>query len=454
MKDLAYDPDETIAALATPWGESALAVIRTSGQGSIDKLASVFSKPEALRSAPGNSLIHGRILAPKGGSTVDEVVLAVYRSPRSYTGQDSVEIFGHGSIPGVRGLLSALKEAGFRDAGPGEFTLRAFLNKKMDLTRAEAVHEIVSAKSREAQSLALHRLSGAVEERINSAKRHLTGLASTIEIQLDYPEDEVAGELGTALPEVRGAGAELRSLLSTYRAGRLYQEGLRVSLCGKTNAGKSSLFNLLLREERSIVSELHGTTRDFIESWITLSGIPISLFDTAGLRASTDVVEVEGIRRSERIVGNSDLVVYLVDAATGVTEEDDRFLEGVVPERRICVWNKFDLQHAAPPEGYLPLSAVTGEGLERITDEIVGRASGAGTIGSSDVVIDSLRQKALLERAVEALEHVDEGIAGGMPADAVAMDLREALDALGEITGEVTSADILNTMFANFCVGK
>lgn len=454
MRNLAYDPDEMIAALATPWGESALAVIRTSGEGSIERIAEVFSQSAAVRSAAGNSLIHGRILDPRDGETADEVVLSVYRSPKSYTGQDSVELSCHGSLPGVRRVLEVLKIQGFRDAGPGEFTLRAFLNKKMDLTRAEAVQEVVRAKTREAQSLALHRLSGAVERKINLAKEGLKQLAGTIEIQLDYPEEEVSGEILASLPDVEKAVDDLGKLLSTYRTGRLYQEGVRVALCGRTNAGKSSLFNLMLREERSIVSEIHGTTRDYIESWITIGGVPVSLFDTAGLRSSKDFVEAEGIRRSEAIIENADLLVYLVDATSGSTEEDERFFANNSPEKCIRVWNKIDLGNPAAPPGYVPMSVATGEGVDRITQEIVTRALGAGSAGSSDVVIDSLRQKELLERGLEALGHVKEGMESGMPADAIAMDLRDALDALGEITGEVTSADILNSMFASFCVGK
>jgi len=454
MRNLAYDPDEMIAALATPWGESALAVIRTSGEGSIERIAEVFSQSAAVRSAAGNSLIHGRILDPRDGETADEVVLSVYRSPKSYTGQDSVELSCHGSLPGVRRVLEVLKIQGFRDAGPGEFTLRAFLNKKMDLTRAEAVQEVVRAKTREAQSLALHRLSGAVERKINLAKEGLKQLAGTIEIQLDYPEEEVSGEILASLPDVEKAVDDLGKLLSTYRTGRLYQEGVRVALCGRTNAGKSSLFNLMLREERSIVSEIHGTTRDYIESWITIGGVPVSLFDTAGLRSSKDFVEAEGIRRSEAIIENADLLVYLVDATSGSTEEDERFFANNSPEKCIRVWNKIDLGNPAAPPGYVPMSVATGEGVDRITQEIVTRALGAGSAGSSDVVIDSLRQKELLERGLEALGYVKEGMESGMPADAIAMDLRDALDALGEITGEVTSADILNSMFASFCVGK
>ncbi len=454
MNELAYELDEPIAALATPWGESALAVIRTSGAGSIERVAQLFSRPEAVRAASGSTLVLGEILDRAHGSPIDQVMLAVYREPRSYTGQDGIELFCHGNPRGIDAILAALKANGFRAAEPGEFTLRAFLNKKMDLTRAEAVQEIVRAKTREAHSLALHRLSGAIEARINRAKAGLLRLMTAIEIQLDYPEDEVAGDLDASLPELAAIRSELAALAATYRTGRLYQEGVRVALCGKTNAGKSSLFNYLLREERSIVSELHGTTRDYIESLVTIEGLPVLLFDTAGLRSAENPVEVEGIRRSERIIESADLLLYIVDGTLGLTAEDEGFLSSHPAGALIGLWNKTDAGAAEPPAGFLPVSAATGAGLSELVREIRRRAVGEGVAPAGEAVIDSARQKELLERCIEALAQVKKGIAAGMPADAVALDLREALDALGEITGEVTTADILNQMFAGFCVGK
>ncbi len=454
MKDLAYNPDEPIVALATPWGESALAVIRTSGEGSIDRVAGIFSAPESVRRSPGNAMVLGELLDGAEGAPLDQVVLAVYRAPRSYTGQECVEIFCHGSPPGIQAILAALKGRGFRDAGPGEFTLRAFLNRKMDLTRAEAVQEIVRSKSKEAHAMALHRLSGAIEKRIGAAKERIARLMAAIEVRLDYPEDEVEGEIEAVLPELDAIRSDLRGLQATYRTGRIYQEGVRVALCGRTNAGKSSLFNLLAREERSIVSEIHGTTRDYIEAWITIEGIPVGLYDTAGLRSPGDAVEAEGIRRSERVIESCDLVVYLVDATLGMTAEDVEFLASRDEERCVRVWNKVDASSAPAPSGFLPLSALDASGTPELASEIKRRVAGREISPSADAVIDSARQHDLIERCVEALGNVESGIAIGMPLDAVALDVREALDALGEITGEVTTADILNSMFSSFCVGK
>lgn len=452
MKNLAYDPDEPICALATAWGESALAIVRTSGEGSAERVARVFSRGDALRSAAGNTLLHGWLA--RDGEIIDEVVVAVYRAPASYTGQEGVEITCHGSIPGVGRVLALLKEQGFRDASPGEFTLRAFLNKKMDLTQAEAVNEIVAARTRAAHGLAIHRLEGAVHDRIEAAKQRLTKLAGMIEVGLDYPEDEVPGALEAVLPELAGIRRDLVQLAGTYRMGKLYQDGVRVALCGRTNAGKSSLFNLLAREERSIVSTLHGTTRDYIEASVAIEGIPVELYDTAGLRSSMDPVEAEGIRRSERIIESADLVLYIVDGVAGLSPEDDGFLRDHEGSRLIRLWNKVDEAILQVPSGFLPVSAKTGQGVGALQEAMLERVREGGVALTGEVVIDSQRQKELLDRCGEALANVAEGIENGMPSDAVALDVRDALDALGEITGEVTSADILNMMFAGFCVGK
>jgi tRNA modification GTPase len=451
MEDLIYDLDDLIVALATPWGEGALGIIRTSGNGCIEVLAEMFSRPKELSNAEGHRMVYGKLLSEKGGEAVDEVVLGVYRNPKSYTGQDMVEISCHGSLPGLNGILQSLRNAGFRDAGPGEFTLRAFLNRKMDLTRAEAVNEIVTSKSRRAHTLALHRLSGSIEERINTAKETLTRFMSSLAIQLDYPEDEEDSGIPMETESLYAAKNMLEELLQTYRIGRIFQEGVRVALAGRTNSGKSSLFNLFLKEDRSIVSDIHGTTRDYIESWVTIRGIPVSLYDTAGFRESEHPVEVEGIRRSGQIIQTAQLVLYLVDSCEGLVDEDREYLKN---HNCIGIWNKIDLEGSAPaPEGFIPVSVLSGQGFHLLEEEIGNRLLGSAA-PDSGAVIDSGRQKDLLEKAVEALALVDQGLGLGVPIDAVALDVKDALDALGEITGEVTSADILNTMFGNFCVGK
>lgn len=454
MEDLFYDTDEPIVALATAWSESALAVIRTSGKGSIELFSKVFSNYKSILDSPGFTMHYGYIIDQSIGKKIDQVTAAVYRAPKSYTGQDGVEIFCHGSLPGIESIIAVLKKAGFRGAAPGEFTMRAFLSGKMDLSQAEAVAEIVQSKSRQAHSLALNRLSGGVHERIDLLKKKLVDLMSIIEVQLDYPDDEIGEDTDIPLDSLLAAEEEIKKLVDTYRVGKIFHEGVAVALAGGTNAGKSSLFNLFLREDRSIVSEINGTTRDYIESWITIEGIPVRLIDTAGLRDAEHPIEAEGVRRSEEIIKNASLVLYIIDGVTGMTREDDAiFIKYKDDSNYLFIWNKIDESKQKAPDGILPVSALTGEGFSGLEDVINSRLTGM-EISGSELMIDSLRQKELLERAGEALAAVKLSLENNVSLDAAALDLKDVLDALGEITGEVTSEDILNNIFAGFCVGK
>ncbi len=458
--------EEPIAALATPPGESALAVIRTSGTGIIELLARGFSRPEALLESPGHSLVYGWLEDEKG--KVDEVTLAVFRAPRSYTGEESVEILSHGSLPGIQRIMALLFDLGFRQAEPGEFSLRSFLNGKMDLSSAEAVHELVKSRSRKAQSMAINRLAGGVYKEIDRVKSRLVDIMASVTVQLDYPDDELPGEeddsaylAGLVDPAfLEDARIGLERLSSSYRAGRLYQEGVRVALAGRTNAGKSSLFNLFLREDRSIVSDIHGTTRDYIEAPLDLDGIPVRLFDTAGLRDVDEIIEAEGIRRSGQIIENSSIILYLVDGSSegGINEFDRRQLARIAELgiSSIPLWTKIDTpKKIDPPEGFIGISAVSAQGFETLQEAMSSLLTAdIPRFGEADVVIDSLRQKQLIDEAGESLKTAAESINGGQPLDMVALDLQNALRCLGEITGEVSSEDILDRVFSGFCVGK
>jgi tRNA modification GTPase len=451
-----YHAADAIAALATPWGESALAVVRVSGPGALDLLGRVFTA--RLQQAPGHSLHHGRLIDPFSASPpeqIDEVLVAVYRAPRSFTGEEAAEIFTHGSPVILRRVLALLAQAGFRQAGPGEFTLRAFLHGKLDLTEAEAVNELVRARTDRARALALRRLSGSVEGEIRQLKERLVDILAAVEVGLDYPEEELPAML-VPEGELESLERDLAALAGSYRIGRLYQEGVSAVLAGRTNCGKSTLFNRLLREERAIVSESPGTTRDYLEGLISLEGIPVRLYDTAGYRSPADAVEREGIRRTDAIVNEARLVLYLVDSAEGLTGLDRQFLEaGSGDGRLIRVWTKTDLGAQPCPPGFLPVSAQEGQGIDELARAMTGRIlDGPGLSGEEAPVIDSLRQKEALDRALEALRAFRRGMEERRPLDLAAVDLKEALDALGEITGEVTSQDILNAIFSRFCVGK
>jgi tRNA modification GTPase len=484
-----YGDPAPIAAIATPLGESALAVIRVSGPDTVERVAGIFSRPDTLRSAPGNTAVHGWIIKPKDGTSaemedtafrVDEVMVTVYRAPRSYTGEESADISCHGGIAPARGVMRVLHAAGFRDSLPGEFTFRAFINGKLDLTRAESVMELVSSKTERGREHAVRRLSGALETEIRRVKDLLVHALAGMELLLDYSEDEADPAGAPAdIPLVEEALTRLRALAASYRRERLYQDGALVVIAGRPNAGKSSLFNLLLKEERSIVTPIPGTTRDWIESWIAIEGIPIRLADTAGLHDTEDPVERLGVERSRELLSGADLALYLIDGNMGLTDEDRAFFRdqaanqgGGNPVIVIPVLNKVDIAPNLRPHvfvipGAVGISAKTGEGIPALTTAIAaeleaawpsasargnGREDAGGAVPGPGIA--TARQSDLISAAVDAVEEALALEAHGQPLDLAAPLLREAVNALGEITGEVSTAEILETMFSRFCVGK
>ncbi|MDR2517642.1 MAG: tRNA uridine-5-carboxymethylaminomethyl(34) synthesis GTPase MnmE [Spirochaetaceae bacterium] len=479
MKKNTYGADDPIAARATPAGESALAVVRTSGAGSIALLSRIFSRPDALNAAAGNTVVHGWITntAHRGKPEmtakplIDDVLVSVYRAPRSFTGEEGADISCHGGSAASRAVMSTLRSAGFRDALPGEFSFRAFMNGKIDLTRAESIMEIVSAKTDRGREHAVGRLAGALERKIRDINTCLVETLAQIELFLDYPEDEIDGVQDTEemLSPVRAPLICLRALAAAWRRERLYQEGALVVIAGRPNAGKSSLFNFFLREERSIVTDIPGTTRDWIEAALSLEGIPVRFADTAGLRDSAsgtnppDPAERIGIERSRGLIARADIVLYLLDGSAGITGEDREFAGiDTVSAPVLFVWNKADI--ARVPEGAAELlcggplheiSAKTGAGVEELCAEIVRLLEGAGeTAEPSAAAPGTVRQKELIDEAAASVADALARAGRNEPLDLVAPALRDAINALGEITGDVSTADILETMFSRFCVGK
>jgi tRNA modification GTPase len=455
MNEAPLSLNDPIVALATPWGKSAVAVIRTSGDGCISLTDAVFQGPHVLAERDGHTLSHGYVVDPSTGEKVDEVLAAVFHGPRSYTGEDAVELHLHGGLPTIARVLDVLRTQGFRDASPGEFTLRAFINNKLDLTRAEAVNDIVNARSDRARALALSRLSGKLHDVIDSIKNNLVAVLAGIEVMIDYP-DETNAPAPDSIKALGEESARVESLLHTYAAGRMFQEGAVAVVAGRTNAGKSTLFNLLLKEDRSIVSAEHGTTRDFIEAAVTVAGIPIRLIDTAGLRDAAPRVEEEGIRRTRRMLEGADLIMYLVDASVGLSDEDRRILDKPPGKAALIrLWTKIDASTSPAPRGFIPVSALTHSGFPELETAVRRALVDDRTGGDTPApLIDSLRQKEALEAALTAINRTRTGLETNASCDLLAADLREAVDALGRITGEVTSTDVLETIFSHFCVGK
>jgi tRNA modification GTPase len=474
-----YGDREPIAALASPRSESALALIRTGGggpagegPGALELLAKVFSAPRKLLKAPGNTVVHGWIIDPENGEKLDEVLVSVYRRPKSYTGEDGADISCHGGLGVLKAVMEALKAAGFRDSLPGEFTFRAFMNGKLDLTRCESVMELVSAASDKGRRQAVRRLAGALEREIDAIKTLLVQVLSGVEISLDYSEDELSpsgaaseGEAAGLLPDralALEARDRLKGLAESWRAERLYAGGALAVIAGRPNAGKSSLFNALLKEDRAIVTETPGTTRDWIEAAVSVEGIPLRLADTAGLRPDRQAGTVEriGMERSRELLREADLVLYIIDGAMGISAEDREYLkefgeDGGIPALRL--WNKADIAPPPPEPGLIRISAKTGEGIAvllKAVAETLEKAAGLPGPEGPGIGPGSGRQKDLICAALASVEEALALADRGGALDLVAPLLREGVNCLGEITGEVTTAEILETMFSRFCVGK
>ncbi len=459
MTNLGYTADEPIAAIATPLSPGAIGIVRTSGKNCIDLVSKIFSRPKSLLSAQGNTLVYGWICEPENHSKkIDEVMLGVYRAPKSFTGEDMVEIFCHGGVAVVKAILDLLLKNGFRQAERGEYTFRSYINGKSDLTKAEAVKEIIDSKTDTSRDHAAGRLSGNIFEEISSIKNLIIETIAAIEVAVEYPEDEETIANSFDSKKLLNARDRLKLLSDSWKSERLYQDGAKVVLCGKTNAGKSSLFNALLKEERAIVSDIEGTTRDYIEAWASFDGIPARLFDTAGLRETGDQIEAVGVQRTKDLSGEADLILYLVDSLRGLDDDDKNFIvEQKIPV--ILVWTKID-KNPAKADGQnlcdasVGLSSKTGAGLgdlsrtvKKVLMEKIGAQDSVSSLGSE-------RQKKSVDEALERVSHALTASEEGYALDAVVQDLEDSLDSLGEVTGEVSPDDILENIFSNFCVGK
>ena len=462
-----YTPEEPISSIATALAPAALGIVRVSGKGCIELVSKVFSRPKALLEAAGNTIVYGWI------QKIDEVMCAVYRAPKSYTGEDMVEIFCHGGPAVVTAIQNLMLKSGFRQANRGEYTFRAYINGKTDLTKAEAVREIIDSHTDDSRSHAAGRLAGALYEEIDSIKKLIVDTLAAIEVEIEYPEDEETIADTFDKGDLEKAEQRLAGLVASWKGEKLYQDGARVVLAGRTNAGKSSLFNAILKEERAIVSDIEGTTRDWLESWAGINGIPVRLFDTAGLRDTEDVIEAKGVEISRSLVHEADVVLYLIDSAAGMNDEDRAFIENCrVP--LIVVWNKCDvpsggvLRQAQEPQGIVSgvpepvegqliearISAKTGTGMSDLFNQIEALLTQGLDTEREQAGLGSARQKDAVAEALECTRHALATAEDNYSLDAVVQDLEDALDALSEVTGAITPDDILGSIFANFCVGK
>ncbi len=462
MNASVYTPEDSISSIATALSPAALGIVRVSGKDSIELVSKVFSRPKALLEAAGNTLVYGWIQSSKE-EKIDEVMCAVYRAPKSFTGENMVEIFCHGGPSVVTAIQNLMLKIGFRQANRGEYTFRAYINGKTDLTKAEAVKEIIDSHTDVSRSHAAGRLSGALFTEIDSIKKLIVDTLAEIEVEIEYPEDEetIADTFDRA--DIELAIKRLSALVDSWKSEKLYQDGARVVLAGRTNAGKSSLFNAVLKEERAIVSDVEGTTRDWLESWASINGIPVRLFDTAGLRETTDVVEAQGVKITKNLTQDADVVLYLVDSQKGMNDEDKEFINKCT-EPLILVYTKMDKeQGSSAQEGaksqeqnhpVVKVSSKTGQGLKELFDQVTKILTAGLSTDREQAGLGSARQKEAVSQALESVKHALISADDNYTLDAVVQDLENALDSLGEVTGDVTPDDVLGSIFANFCVGK
>ena len=434
----------TICAISTAYGTGGIAVIRVSGEASIALVDTLFEGRMPLADTPANTVRHGQIV--RNGEVLDEVLCSVFRAPHSFTGEDTVEIACHGSIYIQQTLIQWLIDAGCKAAEPGEFTRRAFLNGKMDLTQAEAVADLIAAQSKAEKDLALSQLRGSVSTELASLRERLLHFTSLIELELDFADHE---ELEFAdRTELKDLASEietkLAALMASFRTGNAIRNGIPVAIIGAPNVGKSTLLNALLGEQRAIVSDIQGTTRDTVEDTLILDGILFRLIDTAGLRETNDTIENMGIERSRKAAEKAQIIIYLSD--NGVWPLDINGSGTIIKVR-----NKIDLSTIDNRESKIAISAKNND-IESLKQELVRVAK--ASMQTSAVMLSNARHYEAVTRAHEAIERVQVGLNEGLSGELLSMDLNDCLNALGEVTGQITNSEVLANIFSKFCIGK
>lgn len=442
--------EDTICAVSTPFGTGGIAVIRISGREAISIADKLFQGRQALATAASHTVHYGSIV--RKGTTLDNVLCTVFRAPHSFTGEDTVEIACHGSIYIQQELLRWLTDAGARAAQKGEFTKRAFLNGRMDLAQAEAVADLIAAQTSAEKDLALNQLRGAVSAKISELRDKLLTFTALLELELDFADhEELEFADRSQLNELLEQALQmLRELTDSFQTGNAIKQGIRVAIVGAPNAGKSTLLNALIGDERAIVSDIRGTTRDTIEDTLTINGVLVRLTDTAGIQSTQDAIEQMGIERSRQAIRQAHIVIELLD----LTDPQPILSKDELSDRqvRLRVYNKVDLCPTALPDQAICIAAKQGDIrplLERLEQEVTRM-----TEHGNNALISNARHYEALCRAEQALRQVHNGLDEGLSGELLALDLHDALDALGEITGQVSSQEVLNTIFERFCIGK
>ncbi len=458
--------DDTISAIATAIGEGGIGIIRISGSKAMAIAGKLFisKSGKTVDSLLSHQVMYGHIIDPASGETVDEAILLIMRAPRSYTCEDVVEIHCHGGPVPLKRILDLTLVQGARLADPGEFTKRAFLNGRLDLAQAEAVIDIIRSKTDASLKVAVGNLSGQLSEQVRALRHAVLRMIAQLEAAIDFPEEDIeeaaAADVAQLIAEVK---SRLTTLLATAQTGRILREGLATVIIGKPNVGKSSLLNALLREKRAIVTDIPGTTRDIIEEYVNIGGIPLKIIDTAGIRDTADVVEKIGVERAKALVEQADLILLLLDSSAPLSPEDRAVLELLPGKQAIVLINKSDLPARLETEEVekytggrlvLKISVAREEGLAALEQAIVDMVYGGQVSPGEAAFVNNVRHSAALRAALERLNDAEVTIEAGMPADCIVVDLRAAWEKLGEVTGDTVGEDIIDQIFTQFCIGK
>lgn len=451
---------DTIAAISTPIGEGGISVIRVSGEKAFEKISSIFFKDKSgknnfdIASLNSHTIHFGYVF--NRDEIIDEAVISIFKNPASYTGEDVLELSSHGGVFVTQKVLNAILSLGIRHAEPGEFTKRAFLNGKIDLSQAEAVADLIKSKTDSAHESSIKQLEGSLSEFVKKTRQDLINLTSLVELELDFAEedlefvkkDELKNNIQKLIKRIEG-------IIESYISGKVIREGVNLVIAGQPNSGKSSLFNYLLKTNRAIVSNIEGTTRDYIQESLIINGVLFNLIDTAGLRFSEDEIESEGIKRSYEKISEADLIVYLIDASDSeekINESLKYYDKHIDKNKSILVYTKTDKAEDFSGKG---ISLLKDESVEELKKEMTDKVSGKGILsGSSEIVLTNLRHKVCLENVLVSLSNAVNTIDDKMSGEFISVDFRNAMKYLGEITGEITNDEILNNIFANFCIGK
>jgi len=455
---------DTIAAVSTALGEGGIAIIRVSGPDSIAQVGRLFRSRIPLSEAESHTVHYGHIVSPVDGEKLEEVLVTVMRAPRSFTTEDVVEISAHGGVISVRRVMDLLLQQDIRLAEPGEFTKRAFLNGRIDLSQAEAVIDLIRSKSDRAFSVALKQVGGSLSQRIHALRQTLIETLAHIEVNIDYPEHDVESFTADLIKSKSLEVMEgINRLLKTANEGKILREGITTAIVGRPNVGKSSLLNALARENKAIVTDIPGTTRDVIEEYVTINNIPLKLLDTAGIRETMDVVEKIGVERSRVAVTEADLILLVLNANEPLHEDELALMEQMSGRQCIVIMNKMDLPSKLDqemllryfePSNIVPMSVLEEEGLDKLEDAISALFFG-GKLESGDLTyVSNVRHIALLKKAHQSLQDAYEAADQLIPIDMIQIDVRLAWEQLGEIVGDTAADSLLDQIFSQFCLGK